>query len=212
MAAKLNKDVWVKICTQPRETIKRIVSANVKYGFIALSGIYGFNMLMHIAQTLSVGQDFSLTGIIIGAIILSIFLGMFAISVTAGLVYWTGQWIGGKGSYLPIRAAVAWSNVPNIVNIILWFLLMGYFGSSLFTANFSQMQFSGGELAFTSIVFALQTIFSVWSLVLLVKTIGQVQGFSAWKGLLNILIPFFMIGAAVWIISYLVWFIRGMPS
>ena len=48
------------------------------------------------------------------------------ISITAALFKWTGKWIGGEGTYQQIRSAVAWSNMPSAVNIV---ILAGKSGS-----------------------------------------------------------------------------------
>lgn len=212
MAGKLQTNPWTKIWVKPRETIKQIVSFDPKYAFLFLAGVYGFNMLLHMAQNISLGKDFSLIGILGGSVILSVFLGMLMISITSGLLLWTGKWIGGKGTYYPIRAAVAWSNVPIIVNVILWLVLIAYFKKEVFVDTFSETAFLGGEMILTASIFLIQTVLSIWSFVIMVNALAQVQGFSAWKALLNVLIPFFMVGIATWLISYLVWMMRGTPS
>lgn len=212
MAGKLQTNPWLKIWLKPRETIQQIVNFDPKYAFYFLSGIYGFNMLMNMAQNLSLGKEYSLSGILLGLVILSVFVGMLFISITSGLLLWTGKWIGGKGTYYPIRASVAWSNVPIIVNIILWLILVAYFKREVFIDSFTETPFFGKEMVLTTFVFLIQSVLSIWSFVIMVKGLAQVQGFSAWKGLLNILIPFFMVGIATWLISHFVWMMRGMPN
>ncbi|HSX12549.1 MAG TPA: YIP1 family protein, partial [Rhabdochlamydiaceae bacterium] len=174
-----------------------------------LAAVYGFNMLLQVMQSLSFGIEFSLTGILVGALILAPFLGMLALSVTAVLLQWTGKWIGGKGSYVAIRASLAWANVPNLVNILLWLILIGIFKKAVFMNTFGQTQFAGGMLYLVTFIFLLQTVLSIWAFIILIKSLGQVQGFSAWKGLFNVLIPFFMLGIAVWLIASIVGAFRG---
>lgn len=209
MAQKFGVNPWTAIWVRPRETIQKIVNFDPRYGFIFLAGVYGFNMLMQVVQSLSLGAEFSLTGILVGALILSPFLGMLMLSIMALLLQWTGRWIGGKGKYLPIRAALAWSNVPNIVNIVLWLILAFYFKRAVFVNGFAGTSFQGSEMLLVTSVFLLQTVLSIWSFIILIKSVGQVQGFSAWKGLFNVLIPFFMIGIAVWLVSFIVGAFKG---
>ncbi|HSX03153.1 MAG TPA: Yip1 family protein [Rhabdochlamydiaceae bacterium] len=209
MAQKFGVNPWTAIWVRPRETIQKIVNFDPRYGFIFLAGVYGFNMLMQVVQSLSLGAEFSLTGILVGALILSPFLGMLMLSIMALLLQWTGRWIGGKGKYLPIRAALAWSNVPNIVNIVLWLILAFYFKRAVFVNGFAGTSFQGSEMLLVTSVFLFQTILSIWSFIILIKSLGQVQGFSAWKGLFNVLIPFFMIGIAVWLVSFIVGAFKG---
>lgn len=204
MAQKLDINPWTAIWIKPQETIQKIVNFNSKHCFVFLASVYGFNMLMQVMQGLSLGQEFSLTGILVAAVILAPFLGMLSITISAFLLQWTGKWIGGKGNFLSIRASVAWANVPNIINILMWLILVGYFKKAVFTDTFGQTQFVGKEIYFATSIFLVQTVMSVWSFIILIKSLGQVQGFSAWKGLFNVLIPFFLIGIAAWFISLIV--------
>lgn len=204
---KLDINPWVDIWLKPRQTIRSIVDHNPKYRFVLLAAIYGFPMALRLAQNLSLGQDFTLSAIIITALILAVFLGMIGISIASGLILWTGKWIGGRGSYYPIRAAVSWSNVPNIVTILTWILMIAVFKRDLFSENFVGTPFVGYELAVFTLIFLAQTTAAIWSFIILLKGIGEVQGFSAWKALLNVIIPFVIVVAAVWIVSaIIVWF------
>jgi len=39
----------------------------------------------------------------------------------------------------------------------------------------------------------------------LLKTLGEVQGFSAWKALLNVVIPLVIVVAAIWLVGWIIW-------
>lgn len=210
MAGKLSP--WFTIWVRPRDTIRAIVQTNPKAQFLVLSAVYGFPMLLQIAQNLSLGQTMSTGGIILIALILATFLGAAVISAISGLLCWTGSWIGGKASYTQVRAAVAWSNVPNVVNLLVWLLLAAKFGTSLFMRNFAEMSFVGPELTIVFFGFLLQVVVSVWGFILLLKTLGEVQGFSTWKALLNILIPLFMVWIAFMAITWVAFMFMGTPQ
>lgn len=198
---RLEINPWSRIWTNPRETIRKIVEFNPKYRFAVLSFLHGLPMLFYMAQDLSLGDTFSVAGIVLVCLILSTFLGMLSITIGAALFYWTGKWIGGQGSYYPVRAAVSWSNVPNIVIIFTWLALLFFFRHQVFLAAFQKGQFVGAAFTIYAIILLTQAVMSIWSFVILVKGLAEVQGFSAWKGLLNVLIPFFMIVILSWIIS-----------
>ena len=126
------------------------------------------------------------------------------INLAAGLFYWTGKWIGGIGTFQNIRGAVARSNVPSLVNTLIWIMNMLMFGKRIFSAGFFVMPVLGGELAFVVLVSFVQLAVAVWAFIILLKALGEAQGFSAWKGLLNVLIPIFIIFIGA---SLLVWFL-----
>ena len=200
MLENVGLNPWVRIWVEPRRTIAAIVKYNPGYLFPLLAAIYGLPMLFHFAQNLSLGQNYSLTAIIIVCLILCALAGTIGITIVTALLTWTGKWIGGKGSFKNIRAAVAWSNVPIVINIAMWFVLIGFFGNQVFLANFPEMAFMGKELGIVSLVYLIESIMSIWSFIIMLHTLGEVQGFSAWRALLNVIIPFVLVMIAVWII------------
>jgi len=209
---KLGVNPWTRIWIKPRETVRAIVDFNPKHRFWILSFLYGLPMLLHMAQNLSLGSGFTTVGIVIAALVLAVFAGWLGLTIASGLIYWTGKWIGGQASYFPVRAAVSWSNVPNIVAVIVWFVLIFNFRDQIFLAEFDEMNFAGTQMTLLTGALIVQTAIAIWSFILLVKGIGEVQGFSAWKGVLNVLIPFFLVGIFIWVISWLFWVGNGMTG
>ena len=202
---------WLKIWVKPRETISEIVSFNPKYRLGILSALYGFPLLLHMAQMLSLGSTVSVAFIAIVSVILAFFVGMIVFAIGSYLLLWTGKWIGGRGDFASIRAAFAWSNVGNVFNSAIWIVLMSYFGSSLFDPAFASRTFIGNEMTLVLSVFSVQLVVSIWCFVLFLKTLGEVQGFSAWKAFLNLIIASLLVVAAsilfVWGLS---WVFTGM--
>ncbi|MBS0616032.1 MAG: YIP1 family protein [Verrucomicrobia bacterium] len=203
MLGKLSLRPWLTMWVRPRDTIRDIVRTNPKSQFFLLSAVYGFPMLLQLAQNLSLGATMSTALILIVSLILATPLGALLINAIAGLLYWTGGWIGGKAPFGHVRAAVAWSNVPNIVNLAIWLILTAHFGSALYQRTFAEMTFVGPELALVFFGFLIQVVVSVWGFIMILKTLGEVQGFSAWKALLNILIPLFMVWIAFMVVMWL---------
>lgn len=201
---------WTHIWTHPRETIRNIVRFNPKYRFIILSFLYGLPMLFYWAQTFSLGQSTSAMGIVIGAVVLATFAGMLTMTIMSGLILWTGKWIGGKSTYYPIRATLAWSSIPNIFEIIIWAILIYFFREGLFLNDFPQEGLSSGLLFFTFGLLMIQFALIIWSLIILVKGLGEVQKFSAWKALLNVVIAGAILGIFVFIGVFLIYMITMM--
>ena len=208
MAEKLTINPWVEIWVRPRETLRALIQTNSTYCFPLLCLIYGFPVLLQMAQNLSLGDRFSLGGIIIGSLILAIVPGYIMFNLAAGLFYWTGKWIGGTGTFQHIRAAVAWSNVPPVVNGFIWIANMLIFGKRIFSLSFVVMPFMKGEIVVVAVAGLIQLTVAIWAFIILLKALGEVQGFSAWKGLLNVLIPFIiiMIGCSlfIWVVNMMV--------
>lgn len=204
---QLGVNPWTYIWTHPRETIRAIVNFNPKYRFIILSFLYGLPMLFYWAQDLSLGATTPILGIIIGSVVLATFVGMLSMTIGSALLLWTGKWLGGKATYYPIRAAISWSCVPYVYAIIIWAVLIFLFREQLFLDTFPQQDLSQGLLFSVLGLVVLQLILIVWSFILAIKGLAEVQGFSAWKALLNMVIPFVMFMIAVFVCFFLVYMI-----
>jgi len=198
--------------TRPRETIKAIVQHNPNHHLFILSGIYGFAMFLQMAQNLSLGESMLSGLILLFAIVLAIPLGWIAFSIVSGLILWCGKWIGGKATFQQIRAALAWANITNIVNILMWFVLLFSFGGSIFFSTFPATPMIGQDLVIVLLVFLIQLAATVWSIVILLNALGEVQGFSAWKALLNVILPLIIIFIACWVITWIWNFGMGLMT
>jgi hypothetical protein len=202
MGKNVNGNPWLSMWLEPRATIRSIVNTNPSFRFVALSAIYGLPMALNLAQSFSMTNALPLWAILIAALVVCTFLGMIGISICSWLLLWTGRWIGGDAKFESIRAAVAWSNVPNIVTIAMWAVLVGFFGTQVFAKGFSETTFVGYQAGVVFLVFLIQSIVSIWGFVLLLHALGEVQGFSAWKALLNVIIPIVLIIAVLWVIGW----------
>ena len=171
MGDKLSINPWLTIWTRPRETIRAIVQFNPGHLFPLLCLIYGFPLLLQMAQNFSLGDRFPMGGIIVGALIGGIFAGVIGMSMASALFYWTGKWIGGEGSYQNVRSAVAWSNVPNLVNILVWIVNMVSFGDRLFTRGFIETPFVGGELTVIYFASLVQVVIAIWGFIIFLKAL-----------------------------------------
>src|ERR1700686_5357630 len=128
MGDKLSINPWTGMWVRPRETIRAIIQTNPGYMYPLLCFIYGFPMALQLAQNFSLGNRYSAVGIVVGCVILAAILGAIMINIATALFTWTGKWIGGVGTYQQIRAAVAWSNMPSVVNIGIWIINLAVFG------------------------------------------------------------------------------------
>ena len=196
------KSPWLTIWFEPKETIRQIVKTDLRQGFLILSAIYGLPLAFNLIQSFAFSTVVPLWAILIGSLVLCSFLGMIGIYVASWLLEFTGKWIGGKANFMEIRAAVAWSNVPTVVTILMWVLLLGVFGGQIFDREFAQTQFVGYQAGTLFIVMLIEMVISVWGFLILLNTLAEVQGFSVWRALLNVVIPFVGIVAIIWFLGW----------
>ncbi|MCF7806209.1 MAG: YIP1 family protein, partial [Simkaniaceae bacterium] len=143
-------------------------------------------------QTLSLGHFYGTSAIVLASIILAIPVGYILMSISSLFFFWTGKLFRGKARYIEVRAAVSWANVPSIVTIGTWIVLIIALGSRLFMADRGQVE-PGFGLA--DVMFIIQVIIAIWSTVILILGVAEVQGFSGWRALGN-----FILVICIWVL------------
>lgn len=188
MKSGFEKSPWCTMWTSPRKTIRSIVATNPSMQLLPLSIVYGFPIMIHLAGLMNIGSSFNLLGTLLITLLLSPIVGFIGISFTSIIVYWAGKLVKGKSRYKELRCAVAWSNVPNVVTCAAWVLLALMVGQALFTPGF----YAEGTVlpAITTVLFGFQGIAAIWAFVLFIIALAQVQKFSIWRAIVNVLIPF----------------------
>lgn len=191
---------WITIWTSPRKTIARIVSENPQQGLWRLAAIYGFLSLLNGFQSYALGDIAHLIAILLLALILAPIWGMLVFGAWSWVIYRVGKLLNGKGTFSFVRAAFAWSCVPLILNIFLWMILIVAFGTSLF-----QTVPLTGPVFFLLVVLIFKVIVLVWSLVIYINALAEVQKFSIARSIANIVLAWVAIAAVV----LLIWFGLG---
>lgn len=205
MAKTLQTNPWLSIWTQPKKTIRAIVNTDAKMGFLILCAIYGLPLAFNLAQSFAFSTSVPVWAILVGSLVVCTFLGVIGISISAWLLHFTGRYLKGKADYTAVRAAVAWSNVPNIVTIGMWVLLLIVFGGNVFNKDFSQGQYFGYQAGILFIVMLVESVVSIWGFIILLNALAEVQGFSIFRALLNIIIPFIVVVAVIYFAGWFIW-------
>ncbi|HSX37403.1 MAG TPA: Yip1 family protein [Chlamydiales bacterium] len=203
---KLDKTHWIKIWTEPRKTISKIVSKDPNQNLWILAWIYGFLSLLNGSQSLLLGDYVHFALILVLSILIAPFWGMLIFSVWSWVVQGIGKILKGQGNFSSIRAAFAWSCVPLIINIFLWMLLLFIFDSSLF-----QTPQMGGGMGLLIFILIAKLIVIIWSLVIYINALAEVQQFSIARSIINILISWIVVGAAIALIWIGIGFLVSSP-
>jgi len=197
---------WFSMWLHPRRTIRQIVETNPERLVLSLAAVGGFIEGLTNMASDSKGDDMSLRAILLATLIVGPIMGIVGLWVGGFLLRWTGGWIGGQADSRRIRATLAWANVPLVWSLLLWIPAILLFGLELFTEATPVLDASA-QLAGLHLVFSVGIgIISLWSFVAFLHALGEVQGFSAWRSLLNsflallvFLVPLFaFIGIAIW--------------
>ena len=174
--AKLKINPWKEVWLHPRNTIKAILKYDPKYMVLPLAALVGIanNALDFESSDVIVGGSS-----FIGSVLVAAILGIVSLYISGFLLSLTGRWIKGEANALKLRAAIAWSGVPVVASLILFIPLF-------FALNSSAM----GIIGVSSIAVI---ILGVWSVILQVGMISEIQKFSIGKAILNIILAFIVI-------------------
>lgn len=169
----------------PRRTIRQIVDTDPDRKVLILAAIAGIGETLDKASTKSTGDHLSLVAILLLAVIVGPLGGIMSLYISGALLRWTGNWIGGRAEARDIRSAFAWASVLAIWAMLLWLPELLIFGKELFTTETPKIDES---IALATLLFAfvtIEVIVGLWTVVVFLKCLGEVQGFSAWKALGN---------------------------
>lgn len=185
MAGRMNP--WLSMWIRPRSTLRVILQTNPRYGIFYLAAIYALYNFFYFANYWSVGISTRFYVILTLGIVLSPVLGLIWLYFSSWVLYFTGKWLQGRAPMLHLRTALAWSKIPTVLNLLMWFALILAYPGYVFILD------AGGlSSLFVNII---TLILGIWSFILLIQAIREVQFFTTTRAVLNV--------ALAWLISTL---------
>ena len=186
---------FISIWTSPRDTLKRIVEHDPEHKVLLITCLAGIVNLIGEYSNKSLGDAYDVTLLLILAVILGPIFGVIGLYLGAWLIGLTGKWLGGQASTEHLRTAIAWANVPVIMVLVLFIPEFLIYGPDLFTTEMSSIV-SSYPMYYSFMGFMLlELTLAIWALVILIKGVAQVQGFSSWGALGNLVLAFALIVA-----------------
>lgn len=192
---------WIAIWMSPRETIKKIVERDPTHQVIMLGALSG--ALVMLDSMLSAALGFTPTPLpaplvpylpilTFASPFLGAVFGIVGLYLTAFMMDWAGRALGGVGNAVTVRAAVAWSEVPQICLGVAMLLIL--LGTGVWQALIPSLPDPNAAAAaaaanpFTA-TRGIEAIISLWSFILMLHCVGAVHRFSAWRSLGAFVLP-----------------------
>lgn len=192
---------WLSIWVKPKETIAQVVAQNPNRSLWTLAWVYGFCSLMNLFQSMYLGAALGTGWILSIAIVLAPFWGYVNFAVWSWFVTWVGKWFKGEGNFKSIRCAYAWSCVPITINVPLWLLMVIVFGHQLFLNLPNSHLLPNSSILFLFLILIAKVILAIWSLVIYLNALAQVQNYSVLKAILNVIVAGLVLG----VIFFVIW-------
>ena len=202
------ENIFTKIWTSPREVFKFINTYKYNKYVTTLLILAGISKTFDRASMKNMGDNFSIWGIIAFCIIIGAIFGWITYYLYSALISWTGKWINGKGNTDSILRVLSYALIPSIVSLLLLIPQIIIYGNEVFK---SDGDITSGGIVSKIIVYGsiiIEFALELWSLVLWVIAISEVQKLSIGKSILNLLLPAIVIIAPILIIVLIIYVIN----
>jgi hypothetical protein len=207
----MNENPWISMWVRPRETIREIIARNPNRSLWPLAFIYGFSALLNCFQSVPIALQFGLFPMFLFALILAPFWGYAFFGIWSWVIVFVGRLLKGQANFQMARAAYAWSCVPLIVNIPLWILLVLFYSQILFFGVQDQIVVPGAVVVPLFLILIGKLVFSIWSLVIYLQALAEVQQFSVLRAIGNVILASLVMGITVAVLWIILMNIAGVP-
>ncbi|WP_298121226.1 Yip1 family protein [Flavobacterium sp.] len=198
------ENIFTKIWTSPREVFKFINTYKYNKYVTVLLILAGISRTFDRASMKNMGDYFSIWGIIAFSILIGVIFGWITYYLYSALISWTGKWINGKGNTDSILRVLSYALIPSIVSLLFLIPQIIIYGNEIFKSDGDIV--SGGIVS-NVIVYGSMIIefaLGIWSIVLCVIAISEVQKLSIGKSILNLILPAIVIMTPILIIALVI--------
>ena len=174
---------WRTVWFSPRLTIRRIIDAVERPSFVLVVAVACVSSALGGVQqdeTGAISAAASTMPVIVGGLqlVFGVLIGPFILAFVGGM-------LGGEADPTELRHAVAWSYVPTVVALVFWIpALMFLPGAAEIAADEDSGTAIGAALGVTGVLTC-----GLWSIVILIAMIAEVQRFSVVKAIANVALP-----------------------
>ncbi len=191
---------WLTMWYSPRKTIRQIVETDPQKQILFLSALLGISWALNQLSSRNAGDKLSFISVLIAAVIGGSIIGIILVYLMGALFHWTGKKFGGKAPVEHLRAAYAWSWIPNIWMLLIWLPVLLILGTDMFTSATPKIE-ATPILALILLGFTFANVVTgLLSFVFIISCISEVQQFSNWRAfgslmasVLILLVPLFCI-------------------
>ncbi len=193
---QLGMNPFFTMWASPNKTIRAIIDYNPNLGFYFLSAITALQSFFFIFTYYELRFPIHYLLTLAIAIVLSPFVGAIWLYFLSWVLHFTGKWMKGRAPFSHVKAALAWSRLPLIIDLLMWFIL------SAFVSGYVALQYTSP----TSILFInlISSITAIWAFVLLVQALREVQGFTMIRSVVNVILMYVILFVVMSTISYLI--------
>ena len=185
-----DQEIFTQIWSQPRKVFHYINATGYEVYLTAIVVLLGISNAFDNAVSRSMGDDMPLVAIILICVLLGGVTGWISTFIYAALIKWVGTWLEGKAeSTQAVFRMVGYGSLPIVASLPLLLAQILVFGNGLFQSDLGDYE---GSLVQNVVLFGSGIIeigLAIWSFILVLVGLSEVQGFSLGKAFLNLLLP-----------------------
>jgi len=174
----VEKIIFSKIWTSPRDAFRYINKMEYNKNEHILYALL-FAMITFRTFSLEKEDTLSILGLIIVCIIWGLIISRFLPNWLFSVIKWTGGWLKGQGDTKSITRVFSYAIIPLIIGLII--------------------------ITIFNCLFFLSYLFLIWTCILIIIGISEVQKFSIAKVIFNILLSFLVYFILIIIILFPMW-------
>lgn len=183
------EEIVTEIWTNSREVFRFIHAKRYEHYMLPLLIGAGISKAFDRASTNGMGDTLPLLGVIGACIISGFVFGWLTAYIYAALISWTGGWLDGEGDTRSFIRVIAYASIPSIIGLAFLIPQMVVYGEEMFKDEGDV--WSGGMAS--NIIYwgavVLEVLLGIYSIVLHVIGVSEVQGFGIGKAILNLILP-----------------------
>lgn len=193
------RNAWVWIWIRPRGVIRAKIDRGSTWGMWGIAYLAGLSRVLQLAMRRNEGRRWSLGEIFGGSAAVAVIVGVGGLWLAAWLLGRIGRSIGGHGSARDLRIALCWASIPKAAWLVSFAVSFAILGDYVFWPRAASLPASPASryLYFANLFIGLLLL--AWSTTIGVLAVGEAHRFSAWRGLVTI-----VIGAALLLVFSLV--------
>ncbi len=186
-------EIFNHIWTSPRSVFAYINNKHYDKYVVILLVLAGISRALDKGAENNMGDKFPLSVNLAICIIGGGLFGWISTYIYAALVSATGNWLKGEGDTQPILNVLSYAMIPSIAGMLFVIPQLIIYGNEVFKPDLDLDSDNGLSNVIVYLSFLAQATLGIWTLVLCVIGIAEVQKLTIGYAILNLLLPVFVI-------------------
>jgi hypothetical protein len=170
------KDVWLR----PRRVFREMAAWPVGIIDYLLAAAQGIGSLLAIYRTEGAGAHVSVAEILGNSFAYGAIAGVASVFLMAVIYGRLGARAGGKATFPQVIHVLAYGGIPMVASLAIWVLTALAAGESTFLET-PRADIGGFGVLLLNLQFASYVFLAIWSVVLIVMGVSEIQGFTMRK-------------------------------